>query len=111
MGLIEIPIPKTLARTLKLHPGPQRRQQGRVLKKLLKKARYTEFGQAYHFDEILLHKHPEKIFQQLVPVFDYDSIYAQWWHRTLDGIPDVCWPGKIEYFALSSGTSGSASKY
>ena len=111
MGLIEIPIPRTIARTLKLHPGPQRRQQGRVLKKLLKKARYTEFGQTYHFDEILLHKHPEKIFQQRVPVFDYDSIYEQWWHRTLDGIPDVCWPGKIEYFALSSGTSGSASKY
>ncbi|WP_152267690.1 GH3 family domain-containing protein [Agriterribacter humi] len=111
MGLIEIPIPKTIARTLKLHAGPQQRQQGRVLKKLLKKARYTEFGQTYHFDEILLHKHPEKMFQQHVPVFDYDSIYSEWWHRTLDGIPDVCWPGKIEFFALSSGTSGSASKY
>src|SRR5690606_24144383 len=111
MGLIEIPIPKTIARTLKLHAGPQQRQQSRVLKKLLKKARYTEFGQAYHFDEILLHRHPEKMFQQRVPVFDYDSIYSEWWHRTLDGIPDVCWPGKIEYFALSSGTSGSASKY
>lgn len=111
MGLIEIPIPKTIARTLKLHAGSQRRQQGRVLKKLLKKAKFTEFGQAYHFDEILLHKEPEKAFQQRVPVFDYDSIYRQWWYRTLDGIPDVCWPGKIEYFALSSGTSGSASKY
>ncbi len=111
MGLIEIPIPKTIARTLKLYAGTQRRQQGRVLKKLLKKARFTEFGQAYHFDEILLHKEPEKAFQQEVPVFDYDSIYEQWWKRTLDGIPDVCWPGKIEYFALSSGTSGSASKY
>ncbi|HEX5025028.1 MAG TPA: GH3 auxin-responsive promoter family protein [Agriterribacter sp.] len=111
MGIIEIPIPKTIARTLKLHAGPQGRQQGRVLKKLLKKARFTEFGQAYHFDEILLHKHPEKIYQQRVPIFDYDCIYDQWWHRTLEGIPDVCWPGKIEYFALSSGTSGSASKF
>lgn len=111
MGLIEIPIPKTIARTLKLHPGSQRRQQARVLKRLLKKARYTEFGQFYHFDEILLDREPEKKFQELVPIFDYDSIYAQWWHRTLEGIPDVCWPGKIEYFALSSGTSGSASKY
>ena len=54
MGLIEIPIPKTIARTLKLHAGLQRRQQSRVLK-IIKKARYTEFGQAYHFDEILLH--------------------------------------------------------
>lgn len=111
MGLIEIPIPSNMAEALHLDPGPQQRQQRRVLKKLLRKARFTEFGQAYHFDEILLHPQPEKIFQQRVPIFDYDTIYEQWWHRTLDGIPDVCWPGKIEYFALSSGTSGSASKY
>jgi GH3 auxin-responsive promoter. len=29
----------------------------------------------------------------------------------LNGEPDVTWPGKIKYFALSSGTSESASKY
>ncbi|MFT3702238.1 MAG: GH3 auxin-responsive promoter family protein [Agriterribacter sp.] len=111
MGLIEIRIPKTIAKTLKLPIGSQKRQQNRVLKKLLKKAKNTEFGQAYRFDEILLHRKPAKIFQQKVPIFDYDKIYDQWWHRTLEGIPDVCWPGKIKYFALSSGTSGSASKY
>ncbi|MFT3948875.1 MAG: GH3 auxin-responsive promoter family protein [Agriterribacter sp.] len=111
MGLIEIRIPSTIAKTLKLSIGSPKRQQNRVLKKLLKKARYTEFGQAYHFDQILLHKHPARLFQQHVPIFDYDKIYEQWWHRTLEGIPDVCWPGKIKYFALSSGTSGAASKY
>lgn len=111
MGIIDIRIPATIARTLKLPVGSFMRQQNRVLHKLLRKARYTEFGQAYHFDEILLHKNAAKLFQQRVPVFDYDKIYDQWWHRTLDGIPDVCWPGKIQFFALSSGTSGSASKY
>lgn len=29
----------------------------------------------------------------------------------MDGIPDVCWPGVIKYFALSSGTSEASSKY
>jgi len=29
----------------------------------------------------------------------------------LEGTPDVCWPGVIKYFALSSGTSEAASKY
>lgn len=111
MGLIEIRIPQTIAKTLKLPIDSPGRQQRRVLKRLLKKSRYTEFGQAYHFDEILLHKDMAKIFQQRVPIFDYDKIYNEWWHRTLEGIPDVCWPGKIKYFALSSGTSGSASKY
>lgn len=83
----------------------------RVLKKMLKKARFTEFGQQYRFDEILLDKHPEKKFVALVPTFNYDKIYAQWWYRAIEGFQDVCWPGKVKYFALSSGTSESASKY
>jgi hypothetical protein len=82
-----------------------------VLKKLLKKARFTEFGQKYRFDEILLSKHAGKKFQQLVPTYDYNKIYTEWWHKTLEGKRDICWPGKIKYFALSSGTSESASKY
>ncbi|MCB0777787.1 MAG: GH3 auxin-responsive promoter family protein, partial [Chitinophagaceae bacterium] len=88
-----------------------RSQQIRVLKKLLKKARFTEFGQQYRFDDILLSKHPGKKFQELVPVHDYNKIYEEWWKKTLDGVPDVTWPGKIKYYALSSGTSEAASKY
>ncbi|MTW28588.1 GH3 auxin-responsive promoter, partial [Streptococcus pneumoniae] len=38
-------------------------------------------------------------------------IYEGWWKKTLDGVPDVAWPGKIKYYALSSGTSEAASKY
>jgi len=46
-----------------------------------------------------------------VPTHDYNKIYREWWHRTLEGRQDICWPGKIKYFALSSGTSEAASKY
>ena len=98
-------------KALGLPQNSPRRQQLKVLKKMLRKAQFTEFGQHYRFDEILLSKHAGKKFQELVPTFNYSSIYEQWWHRTLDGIPDVCWPGKIKYYALSSGTSESASKY
>lgn len=111
MSLIDLTLPKSLAKALRLPVNSPRSQQIRVLKKLLKKARFTEFGQLYRFDEILLSKHPGKKFQQLVPTFDYNKIYDQWWHKTLDGKTDVCWPGKIQYYALSSGTSESASKY
>jgi len=109
--LIEIKIPKAIASALRLPQNDPRRQQLKVLKKLMKKARFTEFGQQYRFDEILLSRHPGKKFQELVPVYDYNKIYDQWWNRTLDGIPDVTWPGKIKYYALSSGTSEAASKY
>ena len=111
MAIFDIKLPKTIANALHLPENNPRRQQLRVLKKLLRKARFTEFGQKYRFDEILVSKHPGKKFQELVPTFNYNSIYESWWHRTLEGIPDVCWPGKIKYYALSSGTSESASKY
>ncbi len=111
MALIDISLPKSLARALHLPVKSPRRQQLRVLNKLLKKARFTEFGQQYRFDEIVMSKHAGKKFQEIVPTFNYDTIYGQWWHRTIEGKPDVCWPGKIKYYALSSGTSGSASKF
>ena len=84
--------------------------QERTLLKLLKNAEKTEFGRLYGFSEILKSENPEQRFQESVPVFDYDSIYEKWWKRALDGDKDVAWPGKIKYFALSSGTSGSSSK-
>jgi len=111
MALFDLILPKTLARALSLPNRDPRSQQLRVLRKLLKKARFTQFGQEYHFDDILLSRHPGKKFQQLVPTYNYDKIYRDWWHKTLEGTPDVCWPGVIKYFALSSGTSEASSKY
>ncbi len=111
MAIFDIKLPKTIARALNLPVSDARRQQIKVLKKLLRKARFTQFGQQYKFDEILLSRHPGKKFQQLVPTYNYDKIYKSWWYKTLEGTPDVCWPGVIKYFALSSGTSESSSKY
>lgn len=111
MAIIDIKLPKTITKALRLPENNPRRQQINVLKKLLRKARFTKFGQQYRFDEILMSKHPGKKFQELVPTFNYNSIYKNWWHKSLEGQPDVCWPGKIKYYALSSGTSEAASKY
>jgi len=111
MPLFDIQLPKSVARALRLPTNDFRRQQRRVLKRLLSKARFTEFGQHFRFDEILMEGQVEKKFQQLVPIYNYESIYKEWWHKTLEGKPDVCWPGKIKYYALSSGTSEASSKY
>ena len=110
-SIIDIKLPRAIAAALRIPPNDPRRQQLRVLKKLLKKARFTEFGQRYRFDDILLSRYPSKKFQELVPVHDYSKIYNEWWKKTLEGVPDVTWPGKIKYYALSSGTSEAASKY
>jgi hypothetical protein len=111
MALLEFKLPKNLTKALKITTYSPKRQQVRVLKKLLKKARFTEFGQKYRFDELLLEKNPARKFQEFVPTYNYNKIYDEWWHKTLEGKPDICWPGVIKYFALSSGTSEAASKY
>lgn len=111
MAIFDIKLPSPLAKTLRLPENNIRNQQLKVLKRLLRKARFTEFGQKFRFDEILLSRDQAKSFQQLVPVFDYNKIYKDWWYRSLQNIPDVCWPGKINYYALSSGTSEASSKY
>ena len=111
MAIIDFKIPARISRVLGLPKSTPRTMQLRVLKKLLRKARFTEFGQTYRFDEILLAKHLGKKFQECVPAFNYNKIYKTWWYKTLEGIPDVCWPGKVKFYALSSGTSESSSKY
>ncbi len=87
------------------------KQQVKQLSKLLSKAETTEFGKHYGFSQMLLEEDPIAIFQKRVPIHDYQSIFDNWWHLALKGQRDVCWPGKVNYFALSSGTSESSSKH
>jgi hypothetical protein len=111
MPFIDIKFPRSFYRALRIPISSPKRQQLKVLQKLLKRARFTEFGQQYLFDQILLSKHPGKSFQRSVPTFNYDKIFKEWWYKALDGKPDICWPGIIKFFALSSGTSEASSKY
>jgi len=91
--------------------------QKKELSKLLISARNTQFGRTYDFHTVLeqfrsfgQHDFFDK-FKELVPVCDYDKMDHEWWHKMRDGEADVSWPGKTKFFALSSGTSGSTSKY
>lgn len=87
------------------------KQQVRQLKKLIEKAQFTDFGSQFKFTEMATLDDPISAFQKNVPIYDYQSIFDAWWHRALKGERNVCWPGKIKYFALSSGTSESSSKH
>lgn len=92
------------------HLNAEKAQQ-KELKKLLKKAYYTTFGEHYKFIEILKKEDFISAFKENIPVHNYNSIFSKWWYRTLNGEAFVCWPGKVNYFALSSGTSEASSKY
>ena len=85
--------------------------QDEVLKKLLSKAKRTEFGKHYDFRSILKSRNLIESYRKKVPVFDYVKMKDEWWHHSLRGEMDISWPGKIQYFALTSGTSDASSKY
>jgi GH3 auxin-responsive promoter len=86
-------------------------KQIETLEALLHKAKKTRFGKHYSFTKLLRTDDVANAYQQAVPYYDYDSMYAQWWQYTLEGFGNICWPSRIKYFALSSGTSGGASKH
>lgn len=90
---------------------PLSQHQTKTLKRLLKESTQTSFGKYYGFKEILKSDQIIQLFQDRVPFHDYDSMHDQWWHRSLNNEENVAWKGRVKYFALSSGTSGSPSKH
>ncbi|MCG8576793.1 MAG: GH3 auxin-responsive promoter family protein [Flavobacteriales bacterium] len=84
--------------------------QSKQLKKLLSKAKDTEFGTRYNFAGILQSSDIMDTYRRNVPIFDYNRMFNKFWHKTLNNVENVTWPGRIEKFALTSGTTGSASK-
>ncbi len=90
--------------------------QKKVLRKLANKAKNTQFGKKYNLADVYTshfldgRKDFYEAFKTLVPVYDYNKIYEEWWHRARQGEVDVTWPGIVRNFALSSGTSEAASK-
>lgn len=90
--------------------------QKNELRKLLITASSTQFGKHYNFKKILeeFAKNDPKAFYSVfktIPLHDYNKMHNEWWHKNLKGEANACWPGKVKYFALSSGTSESASKH
>lgn len=107
-GTIELPSKISFERIRSVKPI---KQQQNTLKKLLSKAQYTALGEEYGFSDILKNKDLIQQFKTQVPISDYNAIHKKWWYRNLHGESYVSWPGKVKYFALSSGTSEATSKY
>lgn len=97
------------------YSSPHELQKGQ-LRELLISGLETEFGRYYGFRELLasfpkIGQEFYQTFKKAVPIHDYNKIHREWWHLAQKGVKDVCWPGRVKYFALSSGTSEASSKY
>jgi len=73
---------------------------------LLRTAEETEWGKKYDYANIATIKE----FQKRVPIQNYADL-EPYFMRMRAGEEDVLWPGKIKWFAKSSGTTNSKSKY
>lgn len=81
--------------------------QERQLAKLVAKAAGTRFGRDHGFDRIKT----VADFQRAVPLRRYDDFWGAYWKPAFPVIENVTWPGRVPYFAVTSGTTSGASKY
>jgi hypothetical protein len=81
--------------------------QATQLARLIQRARDTRFGRDHGFARI----RTIADFQAAVPLRNYDAFHAEYWQRDFPFMIDVSWPGRIPYFAASSGTTTGATKY
>jgi hypothetical protein len=86
-------------------------EQELTLKKLLLQAKNTTLGKAHGFKEILSNTDLIATYKASVPIVSYDAMYDQWIKHSMKGMKNVTWPGTINYFAMSSGTTKDDSKY
>ncbi|HEX6441189.1 MAG TPA: GH3 auxin-responsive promoter family protein, partial [Stellaceae bacterium] len=81
--------------------------QERVLQRLLVRAAATGFGREHGFASI----RGIKAFQNAVPLRRYEDFWSAYWQPAFPELIDVSWPGRIPFFAASSGTSTGATKF
>jgi hypothetical protein len=80
--------------------------QEKTFKSLIEKAALTEWGTKYGYSSVK----SLGDYQERVPVHTYDDMIP-WVDRIRNGENNLLWPGEIKWFAKSSGTTASKSKF
>ena len=80
--------------------------QDELRQHLIDKAKNTEFGKTYDFNSIK----NSKDFCRLIPLHNYEDL-EPYIRRMRSGEPNILWPTEVKWFAKSSGTTNSKSKY
>ena len=80
--------------------------QREVLRGLLRRAQNTEWGRLYGYAETDSYED----FRRRVPLCSYEELKG-YIERMRHGEKDVLWPGRVKWFAKSSGTTADRSKF
>lgn len=87
--------------------------QAETFSYLIDQANDTIWGQTYGYGRIVKTKdftESLKMFQAQVPLSSYDDLKI-WIDRARQGEENILWPGKVDWFAKSSGTTSDKSKF
>ena len=80
--------------------------QKAILFNLINQGGNSEYGKRYGVDRIKTYEQ----FNNQVPVVNYEEFFPQV-EKVLSGDSNIIWPGKIKWFAKSSGTTNDKSKF
>ena len=81
--------------------------QLRVLRRLLARAAGTRFGRAHRFAAI----GSRADYVRAVPLRTWQQFWDAWWQPAFPILDDVSWPGRIPFFAETSGTTSGIAKH
>ena len=77
-----------------------------TLRALLRRAATTQFGREHGFGSI----RSVAGYQSRVRLRNYEDFWRDYWQASFPVLRDVTWPGRIPFFAQSSGTTGGTTK-
>lgn len=103
--LLFVLLKRRLDKISRSHANPEETQQ-KTLKHLIVKAKSTEWGKQYGYAYIKSYKE----YASKVPLQSYEEV-KPYVLRMLEGEDGIIWPGKINWFAKSSGTTNDKSKF
>ena len=82
------------------------KSQTSVLTTLIEKGKDTKFGHEHNFNTITNYES----FKKKIPIRSYEDL-EPYIKKIREGENNILWPGKVKWFAKSSGTSKSKSKF
>lgn len=80
--------------------------QEKMFSQLVQTGKHTVFGEQFHFDKIKDYE----AYKFHVPISTYEEIFP-YIDRMMRGEANVLWPGLIQWFSKSSGTTNARSKF
>ena len=81
--------------------------QRHELLRLVRHAAHTRFGRAHAFARI----RSVGDFQARVPLRRYEDFWRDWWKDSFPVLTNVTWPGRMPFFAATSGTTSGNTKF